>query len=322
MLGAAFLSRGWSAVRRRTAGALLAIALSGAAAGCGPSSSTTSGASGASSAVTTNATATSTTGPATGSSSAATGRTGTATGRTGTATGSPPPGTPTTTPATGTSALRAAVILIDPGHNGGNGAHPDRINKKVFIGNGYKACNTTGTETNVGYPEHAFTWDLATRLAGILRAAGAQVVLTRPNDAGVGPCISERAAAGNRAHAALTISLHADGAAATGFGFHVIEPGPIGRNDAIVAPSRRLGTAIRNAFRAGTGEPYANYIAHNGIDVRTDLGGLNLSTVPAVFIECGNMRNAADAARLTSPAWRQRAAEALAAGMAGYLSAR
>ena len=39
-----------------------------------------------------------------------------------------------------------------------------------------------------------------------------------------------------------------------------------------------------------------------------DLGGLNLSTVPKVLIECANMRNAQDAATVQSPAWRQNAA--------------
>jgi N-acetylmuramoyl-L-alanine amidase len=53
--------------------------------------------------------------------------------------------------------------------------------------------------------------------------------------------------------------------------------------------------------------------------VRTDLGGLNLSTVPKVFIECGNMRNTTDASRMKSAAWRQRAAQALANGLANYL---
>lgn len=231
-----------------------------------------------------------------------------------------PSATPSATAGADLTALRGKVIVIDPGHNGGDGAHPDQINRLVAVGNGTKACDTTGTQTNAGYAEHTFTWDLAQRLAATLRMAGAQVVLTRSGDAGVGPCITERAAIGNQADADLAISLHADGTSSDGYGFHIIEPGSIGSNAAIVVPSRRLGDALRDAFRAGTGEPYANYIARSGIDVRTDLGGLNLSTVPKVFIECGNMRNAADASLLTSPAWRQRAAQALAAGMASYLS--
>ena len=54
---------------------------------------------------------------------------------------------------------------------------------------------------------------------------------------------------------------------------------------------------MRNRFTRDTGMPYSNYIGDGtALDVRSDLGGLNLSTVPKVFIECGNMRNATDAA--------------------------
>ena len=51
-----------------------------------------------------------------------------------------------------------------------------------------------------------------------------RVVLTRTSNAGWGPCITERAAIGNRAHADAAISIHADGGPASGRGFHVIYP--------------------------------------------------------------------------------------------------
>jgi len=54
-------------------------------------------------------------------------------------------------------------------------------------------------------------------------------------------------------------------------------------------------------------------------DVRSDLGGLNLSTVPKVFIECGNMRDTKDAALLTSGAWRQKAAQGISEGIVSFL---
>ena len=57
-----------------------------------------------------------------------------------------------------------------------------------------KACNTTGTETNAGYPEHAFNWDVALRVAGDPAGRTASGCLTRHNDTGVGPCVDERAA--------------------------------------------------------------------------------------------------------------------------------
>jgi N-acetylmuramoyl-L-alanine amidase len=222
------------------------------------------------------------------------------------------------------ASLRGKVVVIDPGHNGANSQHTRTIAAKVDIGNGTKACDTTGAETNAGYPESAFTFDVASRLATQLRAQGATVVLTRPDNRGVGPCITERAATGNRWHADAAISIHGDGADADERGFHVILPAGIGTNDAIVAPSRRLGVRIRDAFRAGSGEPLSTYIGTRtgGLVTRSDLGGLNLSAVPKVLIECGNMRNATDARRMTSPTWRQRAATALAAGLTRYLTGR
>ena len=211
--------------------------------------------------------------------------------------------------------------MIDPGHNGGNAAHPEIINKKVDVINGRKPCNTTGTATNDGYAEHAFTWDVSNRLVKILRAKGAKVTLTRENDKGVGPCVDQRAKIGNRAHADAALAIHGDGAPATGYGFHIIEPAVIkGHNEKVVPEARRLGLDIRNAFHQGTGIPYSSYLGKNGLDVRSDLGGLNVSTVPAVFIECGNMRNAGDAAKMKSPQGRQKMAEALANGFVTFLS--
>ncbi|WP_062356300.1 N-acetylmuramoyl-L-alanine amidase [Herbidospora yilanensis] len=217
-------------------------------------------------------------------------------------------------------ALQGKVIVIDPGHNGGNYKRPDVINKQVDVLTQKKACDTTGTATNDGYSEAAFTWDVSVRLAKLLRAEGATVKLTRENNTGVGPCITQRAAIGNKAKADLAISIHADGAGSTSHGFHVIMPKKInGPVDPVVAKSAKLGLAVRNAVKKQTGMPYANYIGKNALDYRSDLGGLNLSTVPKVFIESGNMRNAGDAAKLKSSSWRQDLAEALAGSFQTYL---
>ena len=213
------------------------------------------------------------------------------------------------------------MIAIDPGHNGANGSHSNEINRKVDAGGFQKECDTTGTSTNAGYTEAAYTFDVAARLASVLRAAGATVVLTRSDNSGVGPCIDRRAAIGNEAGADAAISIHADGGPASGRGFHVIEPALVrGYTEPIVEPSARLGTAVRNAYRDGTGVPYSTYAGHDAVSVRSDLGGLNLSRVPKVFIETGNMRNATDAALLTDAGFRQRAAEAIAAGLADFFT--
>jgi N-acetylmuramoyl-L-alanine amidase len=216
--------------------------------------------------------------------------------------------------------LAGKVIVIDPGHNGGNYRHPEVINKKVNVLTEWKPCDTTGTSTDDGYSEAAFTLDVANRMVKLLKDKGATVKLTRRTNTGVGPCITERAAFGNKAHANAAISIHADGAPASDRGFHVIMPKKInGPVDPVVGSSRKLGVALRDAYRSGTGIPYSTYIGKNALDYRSDLGGLNLSTVPKVFIETGNMRNPSDAAKLKDPGFRQRIAVSLTEGLQSYL---
>jgi N-acetylmuramoyl-L-alanine amidase len=225
-----------------------------------------------------------------------------------------------TSAASGLAAVRGRTIVIDAGHNGGNAAHASEIARPIFIGTMTRACDTTGTETNSGYTEAAYNLDVALRLQTVLAAAGANVVMVRTTNDGWGPCIDERAAIGNRAHAAAAISIHADGGPTGGRGFHVLTPAFIpGYTDDIYSASQRLGTDVRDAFRT-TGMPTSNYIGVNGIIERSDLGGLNLSNVPKVFIETGNMRNATDAALLESADFREQEAHALAQGLADFLA--
>ncbi len=220
-----------------------------------------------------------------------------------------------------------AVVVLDPGHNGGNASAPDEINRPVPAGGFTKPCNTTGTATGGGYPEHAFTFDVAVRTAELLRADGVTVVLTRTDDAGVGPCVNVRAALANDAEADLAVSIHADGAAAGARGFHVIEPvlAPDRGNAGILAASRDAASDLRASFGAVTGEAPATYpggLVEPGLTRRDDLAGLNLARVPAVFIECANMRDPQDASAVTDPAWRQRAAQGIADGVLRFLASR
>ncbi|GAA3121792.1 N-acetylmuramoyl-L-alanine amidase [Streptomyces rameus] len=221
--------------------------------------------------------------------------------------------------------LTGMVVVVDPGHNPGNFRHTAEINRPVDIGTNRKECDTTGTSTNDGYTEARFTLDLAHRLRTLLQRQGATVKLTHDGDGPPwGPCVDERARIGNTAHADAAISLHADGSAAGNRGFHVILPGSVHAGAAdtrgIVGPSRDLGVRVAGGYRRETGEPPSNYLGGGtGLVTRTDLGGLNLSTVPKVFIECGNMRDSKDAALLTDGAWRQRAAQGISEGIVSFL---
>ncbi|MEV6795575.1 N-acetylmuramoyl-L-alanine amidase [Streptomyces sp. NPDC051320] len=223
-----------------------------------------------------------------------------------------------------TGPLAGKVVVIDPGHNPTNYRYPREINRKVNIGTNSKECDTTGTSTNAGYAEARFTLDVSHRLRALLEKEGATVKLTQDNNRPYGPCVTERAAIGNEARADAAISVHADGSAAGNRGFHVILPARVKSGAAdttkIVAPSRDLGTRIAGTFLRDTGSAPSNYIGGGtGLDTRGDLGGLNLSTVPKVFIECGNMRDPEDAAQLTSDNWRQKAAQGIADGITGFL---
>ncbi|MFF9566235.1 N-acetylmuramoyl-L-alanine amidase [Streptomyces sp. NPDC014685] len=246
----------------------------------------------------------------------------------------PAPGKKSASPAASASASRPAnkisgplsgkTVVIDPGHNPNNRLHTREINRQVDIGTGHKECDTTGTSTNSGYAEARFTLDVSHRLRDLLLKQGAEVLLTYDNDRSYGPCVDERARIGNEAKADAVVSVHADGSAVGNRGFHVILPAAVrgGAADTsrIVGPSRDLGTRIAGLFVRATGSAPSNYIGGNtGLDTRKDLGGLNLSTVPKVFIECGNMRDPKDAALLTSPDWRQKAAQGIADGISSYL---
>ncbi|MFJ2116526.1 MULTISPECIES: N-acetylmuramoyl-L-alanine amidase [unclassified Streptomyces] len=235
-----------------------------------------------------------------------------------------PAPTPATSAAPGAGPLAGKVVVIDPGHNPRNRDHTAEINAKVDIGTTTKECDTTGTSTNAGYPEAEFSLDVSYRLRDLLAKQGATVTLTHDNDRPFGPCIDERARIGNNAKADAVVSVHADGSAPGNRGFHVILPALVkgggADTSAIVGPSRELGERIVGNFARETGSAPSNYIGDGtALDVRRDLGGLNLSTVPKVFIECGNMRDSSDAALLTSSEWRRKAALGLADGISGFL---
>lgn len=219
--------------------------------------------------------------------------------------------------------LTGRVIVIDPGHQLGNHNFPRKINRPVPAGGFEKPCNTTGTATNGGYPEATLAWRVSRALQARLERLGATVRLTRSTNSQRhwGPCVDERGRAGNQVGADAKVSVHGDGSYAAGArGFHVIAPTdrrPWTHD--IYRPSKRLAVDTRAAMKA-KGLPVANYIAGgDGLDLRSDLGTLNLSDVPTVMVELGNMRDAADAHRMTTPKGRQTYAAALADAVRRFL---
>ena len=146
--------------------------------------------------------------------------------------------------------LAGKVVGIDPGHNGLNYTAPQIIDQPVWNGQEDESCDTTGTATDSGYTEAQYNFNVATYLQADLEAEGAQVVMTRPNNAGIGPCVTTRAAIINDAHADVAVDIHADGGPAGGRGFAVLEPVADGPNDAVIASSDTFATIMRNTFLA------------------------------------------------------------------------
>lgn len=213
------------------------------------------------------------------------------------------------------------VVVIDPGHNGANGANPDIISALVPAGFGQtKPCNTTGTATNDGYPEHQFTWNVANDLRPMLEAQGITVVMTRSSDDGVGPCVNQRAAIGNDNNADVVVSIHGDGDDGSAHGYYVMtaEQDPAGA--AMAAESQGLAVNVRDGLTAAGLSP-SNHLGSGGLWPRGDLAGLNLSVRPTVMIEAGNMRHSGDADLMSSAAGQQQIAQGLANGVLAYLGA-
>lgn len=218
--------------------------------------------------------------------------------------------------------LAGKVVGIDPGHNGRNYTDPSFLNRQIWNGREHEDCDTTGTETAGGYTETRFNWNVAGYLSSDLRAEGARVVLTRHSNSGVGPCVTTRSQIINRARAGVAVDIHGDGGPPSGRGFTILEPVADGPNDRVIGASKLFAEELRSRFASITHMPLSTYDGVRGLQPRDDLAGLNLTRVPKVLIECGNMRNATDARMMVTTAFQRRAARAMAAAITVFLTRR
>lgn len=144
---------------------------------------------------------------------------------------------------------------------------------------------------------------------------------TRNSQALWGPCVNRRGAFGESVDAALTVSLHGDGAGAGARGFHVIAP--TSRRpwtSDIAVDSLRLARALRRGLDVRHVQRSTYLAGGTALVRRSDLGTLNMSDVPIAMIELGNMRNARDARLMTSSQGRAVYASAVVLGIRTYLN--
>jgi N-acetylmuramoyl-L-alanine amidase len=216
------------------------------------------------------------------------------------------------------SGVAGAIVFLDPGHNGANDAS---INRQVVNGRGgTKECQTTGTTTDTGYPEHSFNWDVVLRIREELTQLGVRTAMSRGDDNALGPCVDQRAAMANALRPDATVSIHADGGPADGRGFHVNYSNPP-LNDAQSGPAVRFAQVMANQL-AASGLTTSTYRGTNGLSGRADLAGLNLAQYPSILIELGNMKNHQEAAAMATPEGRAKYAAAVVQGINTYLAQR
>jgi N-acetylmuramoyl-L-alanine amidase len=212
--------------------------------------------------------------------------------------------------------IAGMAVFIDPGHNGAQDAS---IARQVPNGRGgTKECDTGGTATADGYPEHAFDWDVALHVQAALNQMGVRTQMSRGNDSSVGPCVDQRAALANAMHPDAEVSIHADGGPPSGRGFHVNYSSPP-LNEAQSGSALQLAQTMRDSL-AGAGMQPSTYMGSNGLSGRADLAGLNLAQNPAVLVELGNMKNPGEAAQMATADGRATYAAAVTQGIVAYLS--
>ena len=187
--------------------------------------------------------------------------------------------------------LTGRTILVDPGHGGYDGGAVGRVS---------------------GTPEKGLNLDVARRLAAILEAQGAQIVMTRTDDYAL--CdehppirkklqdMQRRAAIIEQSGAQMVLSIHMNeyaGRSQSGPQVFYREGCPAGR---------LLAGAIQEAMNE-TLAPKKKRSALGGDYYILTLGR------PSVLVECGFLSNAGEEALLLTADYRQRVAQAIARGI-------
>lgn len=198
---------------------------------------------------------------------------------------------------------RPKTIVLDPGHGGGN-----RGTRNILSSSKYEK-------------EHSLDW--ARRLKPLLEKKGWKVRLTRDSDVDIS--LEERAAVAGRLKADLFVSLH--------FNSSFPKLDPRGIETYALTPRGLPSTTVRSG-RDELNRSHAGN-AHDSLNLRlattvhrslieslgaTDRGVkrarfmtvLQLQSCPAILIEGGFLSNPEEARLISSPAYRQKLAEAVA----------
>jgi N-acetylmuramoyl-L-alanine amidase len=154
-------------------------------------------------------------------------------------------------------------------------------------------------------PEKEMTLDVAQRLKRVLSADGYRVIMTRENDVFVS--LGTRIGIANSYRNAIFVSVHFNSAKRVGA--DGIETYFYGRD------SLPLASAVHHFVAGGAPTPNRG-VRRRGYFV------LRRARVPAVLVECGFLTNPTEAGYIQRSSYRQKLAEAIAAGIRGRSNVR
>ena len=210
-------------------------------------------------------------------------------------------------------AAAGPVVVVDPGHDRYANSQSEPIGPGSPVSKSKDGGGTRGVVS--GLAEAELNLRVALRLKPLLAQAGVRVVLTRSATAGKSIGNVARAGIANRAHAALFLRIHADGAPSpSARGTHTLYPAlRRGWTDDVYVKSRRAARLLQAELVRALGFP------DRGLQERADFTGFNWADVPAVMVELGFMTNAVEDGLLATSAYRRRAAVGLCRGTLRFL---
>ncbi len=203
------------------------------------------------------------------------------------------------------------VVVIDAGHQ----EKADLTLEPIGPGSATMKEKVKGGATGVatGIPEYRQTLAISLRLRDRLQAAGIKVVMIRTTN-NVNIANSQRAILGNQAGAALVVRVHLDSNTNTSVrGLSTLYPSGNTWVKLIEAPSKRAAALVQAATVKATGAK------DRGLFPRADMSGFNYSTVPTIIVECAFMSNEEEDRLAATPAYQDKLAAGMTAGVLEYL---
>ena len=206
-----------------------------------------------------------------------------------------------------------------------------RLVRTVVVDAGHGGNDHGNENSRLRLQEKVFTLDVARRLEALLTRDGFKVVMTRRTDRRVE--LEDRVALAERAHADLFVSVHFNS---------FVQPSVAGAETFVLTPRHDESTPAAEHNRGMRNDRFPGnafddwnallgYKVHRAVIAGLDASDrglkryryyvLRMAPCPAVLVEAAFLSNDAEGRRVSSPAYRQRIASSIAAGVRSYADA-